>query len=146
MKLSKNFDLDEFTISQTAIRYDIDNTPNNEQIDNIILLTKEILQPLRDELGVIRISSGFRCKKLNAMIGGSVTSQHCKGQAADIQGKNNSLLFYHILEKLEFDQLIWEFGDDIQPAWVHTSFNKDGNRKQVLRAIREDNKTKYIEI
>lgn len=146
MILSKNFKLEEFTRSQTAIRYDIDNEPNCHQIDNIIYLVKEILQPLREIYGSIHINSGFRSDKLNGMIGGARNSQHCDGMAADINLPDMKSAFHYIAKGFDFDQLIWEFGDDDQPAWIHISYNKNGNRKEILKAVRENGKTKYIRL
>lgn len=146
MRLSDNFKLSEFTTSQTAIRHDIPNTPTHEVISNLILLCKHVLQPIRDDLGAVYIGSGFRCIDLNRMIGGAKNSQHTKGQAADIDTANNAEAFHYIKNNLDFDQLIWEFGDDAQPAWVHVSYNNKGNRKEILRAERVSGKTRYSRI
>lgn len=147
MKLSNNFWLSEFTKSQTATRLEINNEPEEWQVINLKNLCTHILQPLRDEYGKsIRINSGYRSVPLNTAIGGSATSQHCKGMAADIDTvHDNTFLFHYIKNKLDFDQLIWEFGDDNCPAWVHVSLDLPSkNRKQVLQAYKEDGKTKYI--
>ena len=145
MKLSKNFWLSEFTKSRTAIQLGIDNTPNEEETQNLKLLCENVLQPLRDWLAhSVNISSGYR----NPLLGiGSKTSDHCKGKAADIDqdiyGENravdNTAVFNYIKEKLDFDQLIWEYGNDIKPDWVHVSYRKEGNRKQILRALKGGN-------
>ena len=148
MKLSKNFSINEMTRSYTATKKGIENTPNDPQIENLRILCDNVLQPLRDALGPITISSGFRSVKLNTAIGGSSTSQHCalKGAASDIDlGSRNAEVFNYIKDNLVWDQLIWEFGDtDENPSWVHVSFNKDNNRKQILKAIKQNGKTKYI--
>ena len=146
MKLSKNFTLGEMIQSQTAIRKGIDNTPNGDQILNLIDLCENVLQPLRDHIGAIYISSGFRSQKLNVAIGGSTTSQHCalNGAAADIDmGGKNREIFEYIKNELPFDQLIWEFGNEECPSWVHVSYKEGKNRKQILKAVKENGRTKY---
>ena len=123
-----------------------DNTPNDEQLAAMKLLAANVFEPLRALVGrPIIITSMFRSAKVNGLIGGATTSQHCKGEAMDIKlpGMNRSL-FEIILNQLPFDQLIWEFGTDKEPAWVHVSYKSTGNRKQVLRAIRVNGKQKYI--
>jgi len=147
MKLSKNFTLQEMVHSYTAVKKGILNEPNKAQIGNIRTLCDKVLQPLRDALGPIHISSGFRSVELNRAIGGSSSSQHCalKGAASDIDmGKRNAEVFNYIKDNLEWDQLIWEFGDNNNPSWVHVSYNEGNNRKQILKAIKENGKTKYI--
>lgn len=147
MKLSKNFTLGEMIQSQTAIRKGIDNTPNGDQILNLIDLCENVLQPLRDHIGAIYISSGFRSQKLNVAIGGSTTSQHCalNGAAADIDmGEKNREIFEYIKNELPFDQLIWEFGNDECPSWVHVSYKEGKNRKQILKAVKQNGRTKYL--
>jgi len=146
MKLSKNFSLSEITHSNTAKRLGIDNTPNEKHLANISLLLNNLIQPMRDSIGPIRISSGYRGKDLNRAIGGSRKSQHCKGQALDIQfwqnGKMmNELIFEWVLDSgLEFDQMINEFDF----SWIHISLVGVNNRKQVLEAYKdEDGDTKY---
>jgi len=124
-----------------------DNTPNADQLATMKLLAANVFEPLRAIVGrPIIITSMFRSAKVNQLIGGSSTSQHCKGEAMDIKlpGQNRSL-FEIILNQLPFDQLIWEFGTDKEPAWVHVSYKATGNRKQVLRAIRVNGKPKYID-
>ena len=151
MKLSKNLTLREATKSNTANRLGIDNTPEEFDIKNLRAIAEEVFQPLRDHFGVpLYISSGFRSKELNKVIGGSKYSQHKSGQAldidADVYGRvTNRELFRFIKENLIFDQLIWEFGDDDSPDWVHVSYRNEGayapnqpaNRKQVKRAYRD---------
>lgn len=149
MKLSENLSLAEVTKSQTAIRKGIDNLPTKEHLDNLIALANNLFEPLRSYIGKpLFISSGYRSEQLNIAINGSKTSQHSKGQAIDIDGDingiNNKYIFDVILNELDFDQLIWEFGDEEKPDWVHVSYNKTNNRKEVLRAFRdEDGKTHY---
>ena len=146
MILSKNFTLNEFTKSVSAIRNGIDNSPNAEHIRNIQLLVKYILQPLREGLNKpIRITSGYRSESLNKLIKGSKKSQHCKGQAADIQFKvdgvmNNKMIWDKVIELgLPFDQMINEFNY----SWIHISYNHEYNRKSLLEAYKESGKTKY---
>lgn len=135
--MTKNFTLKELCVTKTGIH----NEPNAEQKEALRLLAVNILQPARDALGPITVTSGFRNAKVNAAIGGSRTSQHMKGEAADLQCDDNAALFKFI-KTLEFDQLIWEFGDKEQPDWVHVSYSKR-NRKEVLRAKRVGGQTKY---
>ena len=153
MKLTKNFSLEELTRSDTAERKGIDNSPTAEHIHNLAALCENVLQPLRDKIKhSIRVTSGYRSEKLNNAIGGSKTSEHSFGKAADIKliidGENKSeILYLAILEMgIPFRQMIWEFGDEETPSWVHISFNKDDNKKQTLRAYKENNKTKYSTI
>ena len=146
MRLSKNFALSEITHSNTAKRLGIDNEPTEVHLQNMQHLVDNLLQPLRDSIGPIRISSGYRNPSLNRAIGGSRSSQHCKGEALDIQfwemGKmNNKVIYDFILDSnMEFDQMINEFDF----AWIHISLKDKGNRKQVLEAYKdEDGDTKY---
>ena len=146
MILSKNFTLQEFTKSVSAIRNDIDNSPNAEHIRNIQLLVKYVLQPLREGLNKpIRITSGYRSEALNKAIKGSKKSQHCKGQAADLQFKvngvmSNKMIWDKIIElDLPFDQIINEFNY----SWIHISYNHEYNRKAMLEAYKESGRTKY---
>ena len=146
MILSKNFTLQEFTKSVSAIRNNIDNSPNAEHIRNIQLLVKYVLQPLREGLNKpIRITSGYRSEALNKAIKGSKKSQHCKGQAADLQFKvdgvmNNKMVWDKVIELgLPFDQMINEFNY----SWIHISYNHEYNRKSLLEAYKESGKTKY---
>lgn len=146
MNLSKSFTLAELTKSQTATRLGIDNTPTPEQLENLVELCHKVLQPLRDAVGPVLISSGLRVPALNKAIGGSATSQHCaiNGAAVDINVKDNRKVFDYIKDNLRFDQLIWEFGDRENPDWVHVSYHYGKNRGQVLRAIKKNAKTTYI--
>jgi len=148
MIITKNLTLQELIHSNTAKAKGIDNSPTNEHLRNLIEIANNIFQPLRDGIGKpIRISSGYRSEKLNKAVGGSKTSQHNKGQALDLvatTGFTNKDIFDYIKKNLEFDQMIWEFGTDKNPDWVHVSYNKGKNRKQVLKAIKKDGKTLYI--
>ena len=152
MNLSKNFTLSELTKSETATRLDIDNTPNDEQIESLRLLCENILQPVRDHFGKpVRISSGFRCAELNSSpaVGGSKTSDHCKGQAVDfeIDGVPNPELADWIESNLKYTQLILEFYTQGQPnsGWVHCSFNPDSLKAQSLTAVKVAGKTQYLQ-
>ena len=141
MKLSDNFSLDEFTKSQTALRNDIDNTPNKTQLTNLKALCTNILQPIRNYfLMPVIISSGFRCTALNKMIGGSSSSQHTEGKAADIEifGVKNDELSDWIHTNCSYDQLILEFYDGVNPnsGWVHVSFCSKKNRHEKKQATR----------
>jgi hypothetical protein len=147
MRLSNNFTLEEFTRSQTAIRQNIDNTPTEEHSENLKLLCEMVLQPVRDHFGPIAINSGYRGVVLNKAIGGSWKSQHCQGQAADIEcpGTGNRHIADWISDNCTFDQLILEFHTPGIPdsGWVHVSYNRGSNRMQRLRAVKEDGKTVY---
>ena len=141
MNLSAHVTLAEFENSPTATTHGINNKMNESQIASAKLLCENVFEPLRIYLNTpIKISSGFRSVQLNKMIKGSSTSQHTKGEAMDLQIGANG--FFFIKTKLDFDQLIWEFGNDENPAWVHVSFSKR-NRKQVLKAYKQNGKTKY---
>lgn len=151
MQLSKNLTLAEVTRSDSAKRRGISNMPTPEHIENFKLLAEKIFQPIREHFGVpIHISSGYRSKELNAAIGGSLTSQHCSGEAIDIDmdghgSVTNKQIFDYIKANLNFDQLIWEFGTDKNPDWVHVSYESTGKqRKQVLKAVRQGGATKYV--
>ena len=149
MRISKHISYKEAVHSATAKRRGIENVPNEEQLDNMYKVAEFIFEPLRMYVGgAIKITSFFRSKELNAAIGGSVKSQHCKGQAIDIDDvfahKTNYEMFQYIRENLDFDQLIYEFGSNDNPDWVHCSYvSKRENRNRVLRAIRENGKTRY---
>ena len=141
MNLSKHVTLAEFQDSSTATTHGINNKMNESQIASAKLLCENVFEPLRIYLNTpIKISSGFRCVQLNKMIKGSSTSQHTKGEAMDLQIGANG--FFFIKTKLDFDQLIWEFGNDENPSWVHVSFSSK-NRKQVLKATKKNGKTIY---
>jgi len=138
MRLSKNFSLHELTQSQTASRNNIDNTPNEQVIDNLKILCEEVLQPIRDHYqSPVIVTSGYRSSALNAAIGGSSNSQHCLGMAADFEviGHSNDAVARWIRDNLYFDQLIREFPtkNDPQSGWVHCSYRpRGGNRNEVL--------------
>tara|TARA_R110002012_G_scaffold12560_5_gene55755 strand:- start:75 stop:542 length:468 start_codon:yes stop_codon:yes gene_type:complete len=140
MRLSKNFVLSEIIRSNTAKRLNIDNEPSKKHLENIQRLITNLIQPMRDELGPIRITSGYRNPNLNRAIGGSSKSQHCKGEALDLQfwkdGQMcNKEIFDWIIESgLEFDQMINEF----DYSWIHLSLRKKENRKSVLIAYKDD--------
>jgi hypothetical protein len=150
MKLSTHLDLSEVIRSDSAKRNGISNMPTGEHIANFMLLAEKIFEPIREHFGVpIHISSGYRSKDLNAKIGGSATSQHCKGQAIDIDmdnsanGVTNADVFNYIKDNLPFDQLIWEFGNEDNCDWVHVSYVPNG-RKQILKAFKMNGVTKYF--
>ena len=147
--ISKNISYKEATHSTTAKRLGIDNTPNAEQMSNMRYVAENVFQPIREHFGVpIYISSFFRSEALNKAVRGSSSSTHTKGEAmdldADVFGRiNNAQIFNYIKDHLEFDQLIWEFGTDDNPAWVHVSLSKRNNRNQILKAIKVGGKTHY---
>jgi hypothetical protein len=148
MKLSENFTLDELIKSQEAIRLGIANEPNDEHITNLILLCKNILQPLRNQFKIpVSISSGYRSAALCEAIGSSSKSQHTKGQAADFEifGVHNKDVSDWIVKNLEYDQCILEFwtAEDPNSGWIHCSYNDAGNRKQYLRASKDNGKIVY---
>lgn len=152
MQLSKNLSLAEVTRSETAKRRGISNMPTDAHIANFKLLAEKVFQPIRDHFGVpIHISSGYRSAALNKAIGGAASSQHCSGEAIDIDmdgtSVTNAQIFNYIKDNLEFDQLIWEFGTDTNPDWVHVSYESTGKqRKQMLKAVKSGGATKYLPI
>jgi zinc D-Ala-D-Ala carboxypeptidase len=148
MKLSKNFTLAEFTKSQTAERKGLDNNPTDEHLVRAKLLFENVVQKVRENFGPTVINSGYRGAELNAAVGGSTKSQHCKGQAADIEvpGVANAEVAQWIVDNCDFDQLILEFYTPGIPdsGWVHVSYvGPEENRKSILTASRVDGKTKY---
>ena len=156
MRISKNFTLAELTKSNTATRLGISNTPDKEGIHKLRLLATELLQPLRNAVGPLRVTSGYRSESLNKAIGGSNKSQHTKCEAVDLQfvkrgSMDNMRIFNAIVTLgLDFDQLILEFGgataekDSDNPDWIHISWKIKDNRRQILVAYKdENNKTKY---
>ena len=148
MRLSQNFWLNELTKSSTADRLGISNEPGIEEIVNLTVLTQHVLQPVREHFGVITVNSGYRSPALNSKVGGSKTSQHCFGEAADFEqlGTPNGEVATWISKELDFDQLILEFYTKGKPnsGWVHCSFKKDGsNRRKIMTALRVKGKTKY---
>lgn len=159
MQLSKNLSLAEVTRSETAKRRGISNMPTPEHIENFKKLAENIFQPIREHFGVpVHISSGYRSAALNKAIGGAgktvngvyiPSSQHCTGEAIDIDMDGttvkNAEIFNFIKDNLEFDQLIWEFGTDTNPDWVHVSYDSAGKqRKQILKAIKKGAATSYL--
>lgn len=160
-KISAHISYHEATRSDTAIRKGLDNTPGEQQIKNIKLWAEKVFEPLRERVSAkrgkdspIHINSIFRSVAVNKSVGGSKTSQHCAGEASkkeeaagDIETNyddfTNKELFLLIKDHGVFDQLIWEFGDDDAPAWVHVSYRKGGNRKQIFKAVSENGRTVY---
>lgn len=149
MKISSHITLKEAVKSNTALRRGIDNTPGEYEISNMVGLAINIFEPLREYVcGPIKVTSMFRSKDLNTAIGGSLSSQHCQGRAMDLDDtfghKTNAQMFNYIKNNLSFDQLIWEFGDDNNPDWIHVSYvSTDQNRGRCLRAEKINNKTNY---
>ena len=147
IRLSKNFALSEMVKSATAERLNVDNSPSDIHLVNLTHLAIHILQPVRDQFGVITINSGYRSPALNAKVGGSKTSQHCNGQAADFESFStpNPDLAKWIANNLEFDQLILEFYDGVNPnsGWIHCSYNLMGNRKKIMTALKTKSGVQY---
>ena len=147
--ISKHISYKEGVYSTTALRRGINNEPNEEQLANMKLIGEKIFEPLRLFVGgPIKINSFFRGEPVNTAIGGSTRSQHMKGQAIDIDDtfkhKTNAEMYYYIKDNLDFDQMIWEFGDDNNPNWVHVSYvSPEKNRKVCLKAYKEKGRTKY---
>lgn len=151
MKISNHLSLLEVSKSNTASRKGIDNTPHGEHLNNLISLAQNIFQPIRNHFGApIFVSSGYRSEALNKAINGAKNSQHCKGQALDLDNDaveypTNKQIFDYIKENLNFDQLIWEFGTEENPSWVHVSYKDEvNNRGQVLKAVKQGGKTVYL--
>jgi zinc D-Ala-D-Ala carboxypeptidase len=151
MRLSEHLDLSEVTRSESAKRNGISNMPTEQHIANFKLLAENVFEPIRNNFRCpIHISSGYRSIELNRAIKGSLTSQHCQGEAIDIDmdgstnGVTNKMVFDYIKDNLEFDQLIWEFGTSENPDWCHVSYESTGKqRKQILKATRVNGKTHY---
>jgi len=149
MQLTANFSLHELTKSETALRMGFDNTPGDAEIESLRLLCEKVLQPVRDHYGKgVKCNSGFRSPESNAAVGGSKTSDHCKGQAADIEipGVPNAELAQWIMDNLEYTQLILEFYTPGIPdsGWVHVSYDPDNLKKQELTAMKVAGKTQYV--
>jgi len=150
MQISKHLSLAEVSRSETAKRKGINNTPSGEHLENFKKLAENIFEPIREHFKVpIHISSGYRSKELNVAIGGSLSSQHCSGEAIDLDMDGTSItnkqIFDFIKNNLVFDQLIWEFGTDNNPDWVHVSYESTGKqRKQILKAVKSGGKTSYV--
>lgn len=149
MKLTSNLSLAEVTKSATAIRKGIANTPTATHLIALKEVSKNIFQPCREHFGKpLAVTSGYRSEALNEAINGSKRSQHSKGEALDLDadvfgGFSNAELFNYIKNHLNFDQLIWEFGNNNNPSWVHCSYKTQGNRNEVLIAVKTNNKTTY---
>lgn len=148
-QLSKNFTLAEFTKSETAIRKGLDNTPTLQVIENLQKLVDNVIQPIRDHYGKsVKINSGYRAPEVNASVGGSKTSDHCKGQAADIEitGVANGDLAEYIVNNYKFTQVILEFYTQGIPdsGWVHVSYDPSNLKCEVLTAVKQDGKTVYL--
>jgi hypothetical protein len=149
MSISKHISYKEGVYSRTATRLGIKNNPNAEQMENMITIAEEVFEPLRAYVGgPIKINSFFRSPELNKAIGGSGKSQHCHGQAIDLDDTfgrcTNAEMFEFIKKHLDFDQIIWEFGDEDNPDWVHVSYvSPDQNRNRCLKAYKENGKTNY---
>lgn len=150
MQLSKNLSLAEVMRSETAKRKGVSNMPTEAHIANFKLLAENVFQPIREHFGVpIHLSSGYRSKALNTAVGGSLSSQHCTGEAIDIDMDGTSItnkqVFDFIRQNVNFDQMIWEFGTDSNPDWVHVSYESTGKqRKQILKAVKQGGSTKYL--
>ena len=148
--LSKHVSMKEGVYSTTAKRLGLDNTPTDEHVANMELICEKVFEPLREHVGgPIKINSFYRGPELNKAIGGSTKSQHCKGQAMDIDDSysyaSNANMYKYIKDNLNFDQMIWEFGTDNNPDWVHVSYvSEAANRNRCLKAYRENGKTKYM--
>ena len=147
MNLSRNFSLQELIKSDTAIRKGIDNNPNADQIEKLKLLCENILQPVRDHFGRVKVTSGFRSVELCTAIGSSVNSQHAKAEAADFEciGVDNAEVFDWIKDNLKYDQMILEFYTPGEPnsGWIHCSWIPEGRRASYLHAYKSEGKTKY---
>ena len=147
--ISKHISEKEGSYSITALRLGLDNTPRDQEKENMRLIAEKIFEPLRSYVGgPIKINSFYRGPELNKAIGGSTKSQHCEGRAIDIDDtygyKTNAEMYNWIKDNLNFDQMIWEFGSDKNPAWVHVSYvSEDKNRNRCLKAYKENGKTKY---
>jgi|TARA_R100000231_G_scaffold139583_1_gene121411 hypothetical protein len=150
--ISKHISEKEAVKSITALRLGIDNTPDGDSLNNMKIIAEKVFEPLREWVGgPIKINSFFRSTALNQAIGGSSRSQHCQGRALDLDDvyghKTNKEMFEWIKDNLDFDQMIYEFGSEDNPDWVHVSYvSEDKNRNRVLKAVRDDGKTKYIDI
>jgi zinc D-Ala-D-Ala carboxypeptidase len=151
-KLSKHVSYKEGVYSITAKRLGLENNPTDAHLENMKLIAEKVFEPLRSYVGgPIKINSFYRGPELNKAIGGSAKSQHCHGQAMDIDDtyghKSNADMYMYIKENLDYDQMIWEFGDDKNPDWVHVSYvSQEKNRNRCLKAYREGGKTKYMVI
>jgi hypothetical protein len=139
--VTKNFTLAELTATKTGLP----NALPKHLEPNLRALAENVLQPTRDALGAVKVTSAYRSPAVNSKVGGAKTSQHVQAQAADLKfDGGNEVLFNYIRDNLDFDQLIWEFGTDKAPSWVHVSYSSSKNRKQILKAIKHNGKTKYL--
>lgn len=151
-KISKHVSYKEGVYSRTAERLGLKNDPSDDHLANMKLIAEKVFEPLREHVGApIKINSFYRGPQLNDAIGGSAKSQHCHGQAIDIDDTyghmSNADMYKYIKENLDYDQMIWEFGDDTNPNWVHVSYvSPETNRKRCLKAYKDNNKTKYMVI
>jgi hypothetical protein len=144
MNLSRHVTIQEFSYSPTAIKKGIHNVMNSIQVNNAIQLCENVFEPIRKHLNApIKITSGFRCEQLNKLIGGAYGSQHTKGEAFDLDITDRKV-FDWIVDNIEVDQAIFEYGDDNNANWFHISYRKGNNRNQFLRAIKVAGKTQYI--
>jgi hypothetical protein len=147
--ISEHISKKEATFSATATRRGIDNTPGEYELQNMELIAEKVFEPLRKHVnGPIKINSFYRSEELNQAIGGSSKSQHCQGRAMDLDDTygymSNADMYKYIKDNLDYDQMIWEFGTEENPDWVHVSYvDADSNRKRCLQAYKEDGKTKY---
>ena len=147
--ISEHISKKEATFSATATRRGIDNTPGEYELQNMELIAEKVFEPLRKHVnGPIKINSFYRSEELNQAIGGSSKQQHCQGRAMDLDDTygymSNADMYNYIKDNLDFDQMIWEFGTEENPDWVHVSYvDADSNRKRCLQAYKEDGKTKY---
>ena len=150
--ISEHISKKEATFSATATRRSIDNTPGEYELQNMELIAEKVFEPLRKHVnGPIKINSFYRSEELNQAIGGSSRSQHCQGRAMDLDDTygymSNADMYNYIKDNLDFDQMIWEFGTEENPDWVHVSYvDTDSNRKRCLKAYKENGKTKYMVI
>ena len=148
-KISPHITYVEATFSQTATKHRMENIPNTEQLAAMRLIAEKIFEPMRAHFNIpIAITSFFRTKQVNTLVGGAINSQHTKGEAMDINaavlgGTTNAEIFHFIKNNLLFDQLIWEFGDHLNPDWVHVSYKLTGNKRQVLKSKKIGHNTKY---
>ena len=150
MKISEHLTLKEVTKSSTANRYNLENTPTDEHLTNLKAVAEQVFEPVRNHFKKpIGINSGYRSEAVNKAVHGSSTSQHCKGEALDIDadrygGMTNAEIFNYIKDNLDFDQLIWEYGTNEEPDWVHVSYvTHRANRKKLTRALKGSKYTNY---
>ena len=149
--ISKYVTFAEATSSPTALAHGVQNIPNLEQVRAMKMVARMCFDPVREHFGKpLRVNSFYRSAEANSLVGGSATSQHCKGEAIDISGKlsgiANAAIFHWLKENATFDQLIWEFGSDNEPDWVHVSYSARYNRGEVLKSVKQEGKTKYLKL